>query len=106
MAERAAAHEQKLDRLQLASLDRDRRSDRAERRRGQFLAAGIAISFAFASVACASLGYPTVASILGGSTVVGLVTVFITGRALAQPRRLTKDADSRPENSALPDSKA
>lgn len=53
-----------------------------ESRRGQYLAI-IAVAIAFSSAtACAYLGAPTTAAVIGGATVVGLVTVFVTGRSI------------------------
>ncbi len=57
-----------------------------ERRLGQIL--GFCIGCIALSLSAVSLflGYPTTASIIGGTTVVGLVTVFVTGRSLKEQK--------------------
>ena len=53
---------------------------RVEARLGQWLGFGIGIAALGTSLAALFLGSPWVAGILGGATVVGLVSVFIVGR--------------------------
>jgi len=73
MAEQDAQHQRDIS---LKALD----ANRCEIRRGQFLGFGIGIIAIAASIVAMVLGYPTTAGILGGTTVVGLVTVFVIGR--------------------------
>ena len=51
-------------------------------KRGQIMGFCIAILFLIASTVLAFNGYEIVASVIGGTTVVGLVTVFVTGKRL------------------------
>ena len=73
MAEREAQHQHDIVKN---SLDAQRR----EIRRGQILGFLIGISSLSSSVVALYLNHPTTAGILGGTTVVGLVTVFVIGR--------------------------
>lgn len=73
MAETEAEHVRSLDRTALAE-------SVAEIKRGQWFAFVVAMTALAASVAAAALGYPAVAGVVGGTTVVGLVTVFVVGR--------------------------
>jgi uncharacterized membrane protein len=57
-----------------------RQSDRA-----QWLAFALALCFLGACVCVTLAGWPWVGGILGGSTVVGVVTIFITGQAQQKP---------------------
>lgn len=52
----------------------------ADRRRGQILAFGVALAALAAACFLGYQGLETAAATVGGGTVVGLVTVFITGR--------------------------
>lgn len=49
-------------------------------KRGQWMGFIIAIFFCIAAIAMCFLGHPIVAGIIGGSTLVAVVTVFITNR--------------------------
>lgn len=51
-----------------------------EKRRSQYFAMATVILAFSTSTACAYMGATIAAAIIGGSTVVGLVAVFITGR--------------------------
>lgn len=51
-----------------------------ESERGQWLAFSVAILCIAATTAVTFGGYPTVGCVLGGTTVVGLVTVFVVGK--------------------------
>lgn len=73
MAESDAKHQQEIE---FAAL----RAAEAEIKRGQFFAFIIGLTALGASMGALAMGYPTVAGIIGGTTVVGLVSVFIVGR--------------------------
>jgi len=49
--------------------------------RGQWMAFALALCFLAASIWVTLAGWPWVGGILGGTTVVGVVTIFITGQA-------------------------
>lgn len=61
------------------------RSGYAERRLGQIFALVIALFALSVSVVLAYTGNETTASIVGGSTVVGLVSIFVVGRIFGKP---------------------
>jgi hypothetical protein len=73
MAEDNNRHFQTMDTLSLTSAFR-------ERRRGQYFGLIIGLAGFAACVAGFWLGYPEPAAWLGGTTIVSLVTIFITGR--------------------------
>jgi len=50
--------------------------------RGQTFGFILGLSAIGASVYAVTIGYPEVATILGGTTVVGLVTAFVVGRVV------------------------
>ncbi len=52
----------------------------SESKRGQWLGFIVSVLFLGASVWLALEGHDTVAGILGGSTIVGLVTIFVVGK--------------------------
>ncbi|WP_156033178.1 hypothetical protein [Candidatus Magnetobacterium casense] len=51
----------------------------AERKRGQLYGLIIGLSALASAITCTALGHPVVGGIIGGTTVVGLVTVFVVG---------------------------
>ncbi|MBI3249239.1 MAG: DUF2335 domain-containing protein [Deltaproteobacteria bacterium] len=61
-------------------------SEVAEKKRGQVLGFLIGNLALVVTGAALYLGYPDVASILGGTTLVGLVSVFAIGRFLERPQ--------------------
>jgi len=73
MAESYAAHEQSMERAALHAKVR-------EKRLGQLLGFVLAVAALSTSVMVARLGYPWVSGVLGGSTIVSLVAVFVLGR--------------------------
>lgn len=77
MAEKDAEHQRDMERMALAA-------ERRERRIGQIFALIIGLSALAAAVGCAYIGATAVAATIGGGTVVGLVTVFVTGRILGK----------------------
>jgi uncharacterized membrane protein len=83
MAEQQAIHRQQLESAALTAQTADRRADRLEHRIGQIFALVIGVVALIASVLIVVLvptpEGATVASIVGGSTVIGLVTVFVVG---------------------------
>jgi len=75
MAEHDAAHLHKIEADALKYAARDQRA-------GQLCALSVSIVVMLTVMLGFWLGYSTAASALGGTTVVGLVTVFVTGRNL------------------------
>ena len=73
MAEQNAEHRRNL---QFAAL----KAQQSEIRIGQLFGFGIGISALSTSIVAMYFGFPAVAGIIGGTTVVGLVTVFVVGR--------------------------
>ena len=73
MAESDSKHQQAIE---FASL----RAAEAEIKRGQWFAFSIGITALIASMLALWMGSPAVAGVIGGTTVVGLVSVFIVGR--------------------------
>lgn len=73
MAESDAKHQRELE---FAAL----RATENEIKRGQNFALIVALASLSAAMYALYLGYPTVAGIIGGTTVVGLVSAFIIGR--------------------------
>lgn len=73
MAENQSAHRIEIESKAISAQIEDSK-------RGQIFGLIVAIVFAVASVWLALQGHDTVASILGGSTIVGLVTVFVVGK--------------------------
>jgi uncharacterized membrane protein len=55
-------------------------SQQQESAEGQKIGYRIALAFLIGSVAVTIAGYPWVGGVLGGSTIVGLVTVFVLGK--------------------------
>lgn len=77
MAESSMRHQQEYDHAVLEA-------SKQQLARGQILGFLIGISAIGASVYAAILGYPWLAAILGGTTVVGLVTAFVVGRLVSK----------------------
>lgn len=73
MAENESEHQKSMDKNAMDLKSR-------ENKRGQYLAMATVIVAFSAATACAYMGSQAAAAIIGGTTVVGLVTVFITGR--------------------------
>jgi uncharacterized membrane protein len=73
MAEKNQAHQISIE---IKALDAARR----EARRGQVFALLIALCAFGAAIAAMIMGYPVVASVIGGTTVVSLAVAFIKGR--------------------------
>ena len=78
MAERDAAHQRVMEAAALQAA-------RSEVRLGQWLGFCIGMAVLSTCIAALFLGSPWVASILGSTTVVGLVSVFVIGR-LRRPK--------------------
>ncbi len=83
MAEREAANRHKLDKEALQANIAITDKQFSERKRGQILGFCIGSLGLLCSVALAWIGYENAASIVGGSTVIGLVGVFVTGQFLS-----------------------
>jgi uncharacterized membrane protein len=75
MAEADAHHQRAQEQAALRAMEQ-------ETRRGQFFGLLIGLSALAAAVMTAYLGHPTVAGVIGGTTVVGLVSVFIIGHVV------------------------
>ncbi len=73
MAESDAKHQQEIE---FAAL----RAAEAEIKRGQLFGFVIGLTALGASMLALAMGSPAVAGVIGGTTVVGLVSVFIVGR--------------------------
>jgi uncharacterized membrane protein len=73
MAESDTKHQQEIE---FAAL----RAAEAEIKRGQIFGFVIGLTALGASMLALAMGSPAVAGIIGGTTVVGLVSVFIVGR--------------------------
>lgn len=61
----------------------------AEAKRGQLFALIISVLFLIGSVVLALFDHDTVAAILGGGTLVSIVTIFITGRKVPSKNEFT-----------------
>lgn len=84
MAEDDAAHQQHMERAALEAAAR-------HVARGQHYGLGIGLAGLIASVVMALFGHEWSASIIGGSTVVGLVAAFVVGR-IPQGNSRTRNA--------------
>lgn len=73
MAEANSTH---LREIEMAAL----KSAADENKRGQIFGLIIGLAVLVACITALAMGYKDVAAILGGTTIVGLVTVFVTGR--------------------------
>lgn len=82
MAKASAAHIQAMEAKDLERQIAMERGDRIERRIGQFMGFGVTVLGLGVSCVLALYDQPTVASIIGGTTVVALAGVFIAGRIL------------------------
>lgn len=78
MAEKDAKHQREIENSAIQFASR-------EVKRGQWFGLAIGISAFITSIVALGLGSEQTASILGGVTVVGLVTVFVVGRT-KQPK--------------------
>lgn len=89
-------HRHKVD-DEVLSLNRDAINiDAKERKRGQTYGLIIAMAGLIASVISVSLNAQATASIIGGTTVVGLVTVFVTGK-LKEPKQAPQEKTNMPD---------
>lgn len=77
MAEEDAKHRQQLENNALNFATN-------ERRRGQYFGLTIALAGLITSIIALYFGSEVVAGVIGGTTVVGLVTVFVTGRVIRE----------------------
>lgn len=84
MAENDSAHLQTMERMSLTAWYQ-------ERRLGQILGFSVALLGLAASTFLAMNGHEVTASVIGGSTIVGLASVFVVGR-------LTKTASNNSSN--------
>lgn len=75
MAESDAKHQQEIEFAALHAAD-------AEIKRGQLFGFVIGLTALGASMLALAMGSPAVAGVIGGTTVVGLVSVFIVGRVV------------------------
>ncbi|MEO5358180.1 MAG: DUF2335 domain-containing protein [Nitrospirae bacterium YQR-1] len=80
-------HRHKIDN-DFLSLNRDSFNiESKERKLGQIFGIIIGLAGLIASVICVSFNAQTTASIIGGTTVVGLVTVFVVGEKLKSSKQ-------------------
>lgn len=77
MAEEDAKHRQQLENNALNFAAN-------ETRRGQYFGLTIALAGLITSIMALYFGSEAVAGVIGGTTVVGLVTVFVTGRVIRE----------------------
>lgn len=80
MAERQSEHRQSMERTSLDAQIQRSHSDVVTQRIGQSLGFLIACGFLGGAVFAAYIGHPTLAGVLGSTTVVSLVVIFVTGR--------------------------
>lgn len=80
MAEKEQEHRFEYDRSQLECNKKIVDGAVADSKRGQVFAFIVSMLFLAASATLAVLDHETVAIVLGGGTLIGLVTVFVTGR--------------------------
>ena len=78
-AEEEGRHQRELQETAQAAQIEDLREVRKERRRGQRFGFAIALAGIAAGVGLALAGHPTPASVLLGSTLLGMVVVFVVG---------------------------
>lgn len=88
MAEREQSHRHTLEQQELQASVEQHRDNAKYRERGQNYALLISIFFVLASVGFAGLGAPIAGSVLGGATLLGIVSVFVTGRRSSAEREL------------------
>lgn len=75
MAENQAAHRMSLENRAISS-------QLSQSKKGQIFGFVIALLLIASSVYCAWAGYEGLAKILGGTTILGLVAIFVTGKIL------------------------
>lgn len=66
------------------------RTEADEVKRGQILGFCIGLAALATAALALHLGHPTAAGVIGGTTVVGLVSVFVVGRILESPQQTDK----------------
>ncbi|MBM4124041.1 MAG: DUF2335 domain-containing protein [Nitrospira sp.] len=81
MAERDSTHLQTMEKMRLSAVYQ-------ERRLGQIFGFLIAVIALAASVFLAFTGHETTASVIGGATLIALVSIFVVGR-LSRPAKPT-----------------
>lgn len=81
MAEKQSVHRQSMEQKVIEAEILDQQDARKERSHGQRYAFVLTILIVTIAFFLAMYGHDTVASILGGGTLVALATIFITGRA-------------------------
>ena len=84
LAEREAANRHKMEALALNANIEISNKQFSERRLGQRFGFGIGALGLICSVALSWIGADNTASIVGGSTVLGLVGIFVTGQILSK----------------------
>ncbi len=73
------------------------KSDISQSNRGQWLGFIVALLFWIAAFILSLKGHEVVAGILGGTTIVGLVTVFVTGKKIQKKELEQKDQEAQEE---------
>lgn len=80
LTEGEANHRREMERVELDALVRDKLADRTERMRGQWFGFVLAIVFLVAGGGLVLDGHAWAGGTIATSTLVALVTVFVTGR--------------------------
>lgn len=100
MAEQQSAHRQAQEAKIVASQVSMVETQNTLQLRGQWIAATIALAFLSAAVFLGANGHDWLAGVLGGTTVVGLVTVFVLGRKYGNDE--DDESGSTPERESRP----
>jgi len=80
MAQAEQAHRHEIDRLALTAQIEDDQSHHRGVRNGQLIGAGVSVAFGGAAAYLGSIGQPWLGGVLGGATLVGIVTVIVKSR--------------------------
>jgi len=86
MAEQEAATRHKLESIKLEANIQISNKQFSERKLGQYFGFGIGVCALACSAYLGFIGAQTAASIVGGTTVVGLAGVFVTGQYLSKDK--------------------
>lgn len=85
-------HRHKLDSAALSARVEDQRAARTERARGQYMAFAIVIIMVAGGISLTVIGHAVVGAGMMGTTLIGLVSVFITGKLVSVNGRSSEDA--------------
>jgi uncharacterized membrane protein len=100
MAEQQGQHRREMEASLLQADLSNESADQSERRLGQVFALVVAVAGLVATIWLASLKQPWVAGVVGGGTLVSLVTVFVLGRrsTARDSHAPTPPTDTRPRD--------